>query len=140
MEDFIVLSSLEELPRVARQIVQFMGNSRFVAFYGSMGSGKTTLIKEICHQLGVENVVTSPTFALVNEYVSTESKIFHFDLYRINKIEELYDIGYEEYFYSGRYCFVEWPELAESLLPEDIVRLVISATDDGKRFITLSKD
>lgn len=140
MEDFIVLSSLEELPSVARQIVQFMGNTRFVAFYGSMGSGKTTLIKEICHQLGVENVVTSPTFALVNEYTCRDSKIYHFDLYRINKIDELYDIGYEEYFYSGRYCFVEWPELAESLLPDDIVRLVISATDDGKRFITISND
>ncbi len=140
MEDFIVLSSIEELPDVACRIVKFMGDTRFVAFYGSMGSGKTTLIKEICLQLGVEKLVTSPTFALVNEYKCPETKIYHFDLYRINKIEELYDIGYEEYFYSGRYCFVEWPELAESLLPDDIVRVIVSVNIDGKRFVTISKD
>ena len=140
MEEYLVLSSLDELPTIAKKILEFVKKPSVLAFYGKMGAGKTTLIKEICKQLNIETVVTSPTFALVNEYRSKNLTVYHFDFYRINKIEEIFDIGYEEYFYSGRFCFIEWPELAEALLPEEIIRVRITADESGKRFISLSDE
>jgi tRNA threonylcarbamoyladenosine biosynthesis protein TsaE len=119
--------TLETLSEAAREILKRFPDSRVFAFYGGMGAGKTTLIKEICRQLGVNNEVQSPTFAIVNEYVTgRQESVFHFDFYRIRKVEEVFDIGYEDYVYSGCYCFIEWPELAEDLLPEGTVRLEIS--------------
>lgn len=106
-----------------------------IAFYGSMGAGKTTFIRALCEGLGVQEPVTSPTFAIVNEYSSHSSikKIFHFDFYRIRRIEEAYDMGFEDYLYSGHLCLIEWPELIEDLLPEDTIRVRITAADDGTR-------
>ena len=111
-----------------------------IAFYGKMGAGKTTFIKALCEELGVEDVITSPTFAIVNEYSlplggKLEGALYHFDFYRIKKIEEVYDMGYEDYFYSGNLCLIEWPELIEDLLPEDALRVTIEEQPDGSRII-----
>ena len=106
------------------------------AFYGEMGAGKTTFIKAICEELGVEDVITSPTFAIVNEYGLPDGDcIYHFDFYRIKKLEEVYDMGFEDYFYSGALCFIEWPELIEEVLPEDAVKVNITENADGSRTI-----
>ena len=106
------------------------------AFYGEMGAGKTTFIKAICEELGVEDVITSPTFAIVNEYSLADGDcIYHFDFYRIKKLEEVYDMGFEDYFYSGALCFIEWPELIEEVLPEDAVKVNITENADGSRTI-----
>ena len=104
---------------------------------GFLGAGKTTFIKAVCEELGVEDVITSPTFAIVNEYRAEETGelIYHFDFYRIKKLEEVYDMGYEDYFYSGALCFIEWPELIEELLPTDAVRVRIEETEGGKRIV-----
>jgi tRNA threonylcarbamoyladenosine biosynthesis protein TsaE len=104
-----------------------------------MGAGKTTFIKALCKALGVEDEVNSPTFAIVNEYrsESTAELIYHFDFYRIKKVEEVYDLGYEDYFYSGALCFIEWPELIEELLPEDTKKISIEENNDGERIITI---
>jgi len=112
---------------------------RVVAFYGKMGAGKTTFIKALCKLLGVEDEVNSPTFAIINEYRSetTAELIYHFDFYRIKKLEEVYDLGYEDYFYSGALCFIEWPELVEELLPLDAKKVTITENSDGSRTITL---
>ncbi len=115
-----------------------LGDRRVFAMYGEMGAGKTTFIKAICKVLNVEDVVSSPTFALVYEYSSAEAGvIYHFDLYRIKEIEELYDLGYEDYFYSGNLCFIEWPEKAEYLLPEDAVKVFITVNPDGSRTVKM---
>ena len=114
--------------------LQNMGDGKVFAFYGKMGAGKTTFVKAICEELGVEDVITSPTFALVNEYTAGDgSPVYHFDFYRIKKLEEVYDMGYEDYFYSGNLCFLEWPELIEDLLPEDCTKVTITAEEDGTR-------
>ena len=114
-----------------------MPAGKVFAFYGKMGAGKTTFIKAICEEMGVDDVITSPTFAIVNEYeTSEEDTIYHFDFYRIKKIEEVYDMGYEEYFYSGNLCFIEWPELIEDLLPEDATKVTIKEAEDGSRVIS----
>ena len=102
-----------------------------------MGMGKTTFIKELCRQLGVDGVVSSPTFSIVNEYDSKGESIYHFDFYRLKNEQEAYDFGYEEYFYSGNYCFVEWPEKIENLLPEDAVLISITGDEHGNREITM---
>jgi len=108
-----------------------------IAFYGNMGAGKTTFIKAICEQLGVRDVVNSPTFAIVNEYNDRNGdSIYHFDFYRLNKLEEAIDIGCEDYFQSGSLCLIEWPELVESLLPENTLRVDITVNNDGEREIT----
>lgn len=132
-----ILFSLDEIRDAARRFVQEMGEHTLFAFYGKMGAGKTTFIKALCEELGVSDMVSSPTFALVNEYRSdtTGELIYHFDFYRINKPEEAYDLGYEDYFYSGALCFIEWPELVESLLPEETVKVSIEETDGGKRLL-----
>jgi len=127
----ILTSTLESLPQVSNKILSAFPDSRVFALYGKMGAGKTTLIKEFCHQLAVTDEVQSPTFSIINEYRTSDRKsVFHFDFYRINKIEEVYDIGYEDYIFSGSYCFIEWPELAEDLLPEGTVRLEISGENE----------
>jgi tRNA threonylcarbamoyladenosine biosynthesis protein TsaE len=133
----ITIKSTDDLQQAARQFVAAMGTSRVFAFYGAMGAGKTTFIRAVCRELGVEEEVTSPSFAIVNEYRSetTGQNIFHFDFYRIEKIEEVYDLGYEDYFYGGGLNFIEWPELVENLLPEDAVKVEIKETDGGARVV-----
>lgn len=131
----ITIKSTDDLDNAAKKFVGEMGNNTVFAFYGTMGAGKTTFIKALCKELGVDDEVNSPTFAIVNEYRSatTAELIYHFDFYRIKKIEEVYDMGYEDYFYSGAICLIEWPELAESVLPEDTVRVKVGVKDDGSR-------
>ena len=108
------------------------------AFYAPMGAGKTTFIKAICEELGVEDVITSPTFAIVNEYTDGEgAPVYHFDFYRIKKMEEVYDMGADDYFYSGNLCFMEWPELIEESLPEDVVKVTITPQPDGSREVVI---
>ena len=131
----IRIQNLDTIREAAREFIQQMGESRVFAFYGKMGSGKTTFIKAVCEELGVEDVITSPTFAIVNEYAAPQASLYHFDFYRIKKLEEVYDMGYEEYFYSGNYCFIEWPELIEPLLPDDAVRVTITEEADGSRLL-----
>lgn len=133
----IRIDSLEKIRDAAKQFVENMGESTVFAFYGKMGAGKTTFIKAVCEELGVNDVITSPTFAIVNEYRSetTGELIYHFDFYRIKKIEEVYDMGYEDYFYSGAVCFIEWPELIEELLPGDAIKVNITENKDGSRTI-----
>ncbi|MBO4985325.1 MAG: tRNA (adenosine(37)-N6)-threonylcarbamoyltransferase complex ATPase subunit type 1 TsaE [Bacteroides sp.] len=135
----IKIQSLEQIQDAARQFVEAMGDNTVFAFYGKMGAGKTTFIKAICEILGVDDVITSPTFAIVNEYRSdlAGELVYHFDFYRIKKLEEVYDMGYEDYFYSGALCFIEWPELIEELLPGNTVKVSIVETDNGGREVTL---
>ena len=134
----IKINNLETIDEAARQFIDNMGRARVFAFYGKMGAGKTTFVKAVCRRLGVDDVITSPTFAIVNEYTSatTGDTIYHFDFYRIKKLDEVYDMGYEEYFYGGNLCFIEWPELVESLLPEDAVKVTISEAEDGTRTVS----
>ena len=131
----IIIDNIDSIGKAAKEFVAQMGEHTIFAFYGKMGSGKTTFIKAICEELGVEDIITSPTFAIVNEYhtATADEVIYHFDFYRIKKTEEVYDMGYEEYFYSGDVCFIEWPELIEDLLPDDAVRVSIYEIEDGKR-------
>lgn len=135
----IKIDSLEHLHEAARTFIEAMDDHTVFAMYGKMGAGKTTFTKAVCECLGVEDVINSPTFAIVNEYrsSSTGELIYHFDFYRIKKLEEVYDMGYEDYFYSGAVCFIEWPELVEELLPEDAVKVSIAETEGGERLITL---
>ena len=137
----ITIDSMDGIREAARQFIGNMGDASVFAFYGSMGAGKTTFIKAICEELGVEDVITSPTFAIVNEYRANETGelIYHFDFYRIKKIEEVYDMGFEDYFYSGALCFIEWPELIEELLPDDAVRVRIEEIEGGKRKVKSEK-
>lgn len=129
-----------DLPKIANGLLELFSNDIVFAFYGKMGSGKTTFIKEICNQLGVNNVITSPTFALINEYTDRQNKkLYHFDFYRIETQEEAFDFGYEEYFFSGNKCFIEWPELIENLLPDQYVRIDIIEKDKGLRSFTFQK-
>ena len=133
----INIQSLDRIHDAARQFVQAMGDNTVFAFYGKMGAGKTTFIKAVCEELGVSDVITSPTFAIVNEYRSDKGGelIYHFDFYRIKKLEEVYDMGYEDYFYSGALCFIEWPEIIRNLLPEDTVNCYFSELPDGSRVL-----
>lgn len=133
----IRINSLAEIDDAAKKFIENMGDSKVFAFYGKMGAGKTTFIKAVCEQLGVDDVITSPTFAIVNEYQSatTGESIYHFDFYRIKKLDEVYDMGYEDYFYGGSLCFLEWPELIEELLPEDACKVTIEETEDGGRVV-----
>ena len=117
--------------------MKLMDGRSVFAFYGQMGAGKTTFIKAVCAELGIADTVNSPTFSIVNEYRSdsTGALVYHFDFYRIKKLEEVYDMGYEDYFYSGAPCFIEWPELIEELLPEDTVRVTIEEQPDHSRVV-----
>ena len=130
----ISINSLNEIRKAAQEFVAAMGDRTVFAFYGKMGAGKTTFIKAVCEELGVEDVINSPTFAIVNEYVDGRGEpIYHFDFYRIKNQQEVLDIGYEDYVYSGNVCFMEWPELIENLLPDDAVKVTIEEEMDGSR-------
>ncbi|MBS7398708.1 MAG: tRNA (adenosine(37)-N6)-threonylcarbamoyltransferase complex ATPase subunit type 1 TsaE [Prevotella sp.] len=133
----LTIRSLDTIRETAHEFVANMGQASVFAFYGKMGAGKTTFVKAICEELGVEDVITSPTFAIVNEYQSTKTggPIYHFDFYRIKKLDEVYDMGYEDYFYSGAPCFLEWPELIEEILPNDAVKVTITEQEDGTRIV-----
>ena len=135
----IKIQSLESIHEAAREFIAAMGDNTVFALYGKMGAGKTTFVKALCEELGVSDVISSPTFAIVNEYRSDETGelIYHFDFYRIKKLSEGYAMGYEDYFYSGALCFIEWPELVEELLPGDAVKVTIEELEDGSRVIRL---
>ena len=139
MKEYTIrINSLEEYPKAAREFIEQMNGRHIFAFYGKMGSGKTTFIKSLCEEMGVTDTINSPTFAIVNEYEDREQNtIFHFDFYRIKSIAEVYNMGYEEYIYSGAYCFMEWPELVEELLPEETVRVEIEEAEDKRRVIRI---
>ena len=156
----IVIKDIDHIREAAREFIEHIGERRVFAFYGKMGAGKTTFVKAICEELGVDDVITSPTFAIINEYTATPPtaaanssfslrecgvanftlhsslQIYHFDFYRIKKLEEVYDMGYEDYFYSGALCFIEWPELIEDILPDDAVRVSIAEQEDGSRVVS----
>lgn len=132
----LTIDNIDNIRQAAREFVNNIGDSHVIAFYGKMGAGKTTFIKAICEELGVEDVITSPTFAIVNEYTATNGPIYHFDFYRIKKLEEVYDMGYEDYFFSGALCLMEWPELIEDILPDDTLRVTITENADGTRTVT----
>jgi len=135
----IKIESLEKIHEAAKSFIAHMGNAKVYAFYGKMGAGKTTFIKALCEEFGVDDVITSPTFAIVNEYTDREQNpIYHFDFYRIKKLDEVYDMGYEDYFYGGHLCLLEWPELIEDILPEDAVKVTIAEQEDGSRTVTVA--
>lgn len=134
----IKINSLDEMGKAAQEFVAAMDDRKVFAFYGKMGAGKTTFIKAVCEELGVEDVINSPTFAIVNEYVDGKGEpVYHFDFYRIKKEQEVLDIGYEDYVYSGHVCFMEWPELIENLLPDDAVKVTIEEETDGSRKVSI---
>jgi tRNA threonylcarbamoyladenosine biosynthesis protein TsaE len=134
----LTASNTSDLPAIAAEIVSSAGANRIFLFYGDMGAGKTTLIKSLCRNLGSNDNITSPTFAIVNEYDAPD-KIYHFDFYRIKNQMEALDIGCEEYFYSGHYCFIEWPERIPDILPAHFVSIRITVSDDNSRHISVDK-
>lgn len=134
----IRIKSIEEIAVAAKEFVAAMGERKVFAFYGKMGAGKTTFIKAVCEELGVEDVINSPTFAIVNEYVDGQGEpVYHFDFYRIKNLQEVMDLGYEDYVYSDHVCFMEWPELIENLLPDDAVKVTIEEEIDGGRVLVV---
>ncbi len=137
-ETSIVAKDVGALRKAAKEILAIYPHDYIFAFYGEMGAGKTTFIKVLCSELDVIDTVTSPTFAIVNIYKTGSNKeIYHFDTYRLKSLSEFYDIGYEDYFYSGNYCFIEWPEKIEKLLPENVIRVHIRVeTTDNSRIIS----
>ena len=139
MEQTVIIKDIADLERAAGEFLEKIGDNTLVAFFAPMGSGKTTFTTAICKVLGVTDPVGSPTFAIVNEYRSDETGelIYHFDFYRIKKLDEVYDMGYEDYFYSGALCFIEWPELVEEVLPGDAVKVTIEEVEDGTRSVRL---
>jgi tRNA threonylcarbamoyladenosine biosynthesis protein TsaE len=135
----IQVEGLQGLDEAAAKILSAAPKERFFVFEGAMGAGKTTLIKSLAKVMGVKDVVSSPTFSIVNEYDSGEGIIYHFDFYRIKNLQEAYDIGYEEYFYSGNICFIEWPEKVADLLPDHYVKIEIETLNEHNRLLSLSK-
>ncbi|WP_419700553.1 tRNA (adenosine(37)-N6)-threonylcarbamoyltransferase complex ATPase subunit type 1 TsaE [Mucilaginibacter sp. NFX135] len=133
----LTVQSLADLPAAAETIITHAANNRIFLFYGDMGAGKTTLIKSLCSFLGTADAVTSPTFAIVNEYQGPKDKIYHFDFYRLKDQTEALDMGYEEYFYAGAYCFIEWPEKIPDLLPFHYTSISIKALNNGSRDVTI---
>lgn len=133
----ITISSIEHINEAARQFIEAMGDNKLFAFYGKMGVGKTTFIKAICEQLGVTDIINSPTFAIVNEYEDGNGQpIYHFDFYRIKKPAEVLDIGFEDYINNDAICFMEWPELIGEYLPEETIKVIIDEREDGSRVVT----
>ncbi len=135
----LTANSISELSVIAQQLLSFAGNERIFLFHGDMGAGKTTLIKQLCAELGVSSAVSSPTFAIVNEYNGTAGRIYHFDFYRLKTQTEALDMGCEEYFYSGDHCFIEWPEKIPDMLPLHYVNVTISVINDNARNISVEK-
>lgn len=134
----ISIKTIKEIHEAAKKFIQLIGNQTIFAFHGEMGAGKTTFIRAICEEMGVDENISSPTFAIVNEYFTPKGKkIFHFDCYRLKDIREAYEIGTEDYFYSGELCFIEWPEKIEALLPDTTVNVFIKVLDSGERLITI---
>jgi tRNA threonylcarbamoyladenosine biosynthesis protein TsaE len=134
----ILINDKKHLPAAARKLLDQTGEKKILAFYGSMGAGKTTIIKAVCKVLGAADLVSSPTFTLVNEYRTvTGESLYHIDFYRINKKEEVFDFGIEEYLSSGSYCFMEWPELVEDILPPETVRIKITVGGNEQRILDL---
>ena len=132
----IKIYNINEISEAAKLFIKNINENKIFAFYGKMGVGKTTFIEAICKELGVEDVMTSPTFAIVNEYTDgKQNPIYHFDFYRIKKIEEVYDIGYEDYFFSGNLCFLEWPELIEEILPDNTLKVYMEEKPNGTRIV-----
>lgn len=135
----IEVKNLAGLDEAAQKVLEFAQNERFFIFEGDMGAGKTTFIKSLAKALGVNDVVSSPTFSIVNEYEGKDGIIYHFDFYRLKNLQEAYDIGYEEYFYSENICLIEWPEKVEELLPEHYVKIEITAPGETERLLSISK-
>lgn len=140
MENLEYIAKTEiDLQNIAKNILSDFGDQKIILFYGEMGVGKTTLIKILCQQLGVDEPTSSPTFSIVNEYLSNQNKsIYHFDFYRIEKEEEVYDLGYEDYFYNNNFCFVEWPEKIPNLLPKNVVKVKIVLDEENNRIISIA--
>src|SRR5476649_2470138 len=128
---------IDTIDNIAHLIIEAAGNHKIFLFHGEMGAGKTTLIKALCAALGTDENISSPTFSIVNEYLIPKGKIYHFDFYRLKNQTEALDMGYEEYFYSGEYCFIEWPEKIADLLPPNYTEIHIDAQSDGTRWVTL---
>ena len=135
----IEINNLAGLEPAAATLLEYAGEERIFIFEGEMGAGKTTFIKALSAAMGVQEVVSSPTFSIVNEYDADGKVIYHFDFYRIKNLQEAYDIGYEEYFYSGDYCFIEWPERVSELLPEHYLKVEIAVINENQRVLSLSK-
>jgi tRNA threonylcarbamoyladenosine biosynthesis protein TsaE len=133
------VKNINGLKDAAKQLIEFGDKEKIFLFYGDMGAGKTTLIKSLCECLGVREPVTSPTFSIVNEYEGEKTRVFHFDFYRLKNQSEALDMGYEEYFYSGNYCFIEWPEKIADLLPPHYIRIDIQVLDSNERLLTCDK-
>ena len=133
----IQISTLEELAGSAPEIISYAGTNKIFLFYGDMGAGKTTLIKSLCADVGVTDEVTSPTFSIVNEYESPNGPVYHFDFYRLKDLNEALDLGYEEYFFSENYCFIEWPEKIAGLIPDQYTGVRITVLATGERQITV---
>jgi len=136
----IQINGLAELPDVANKLLAFAGGEKIFLFDGEMGAGKTTFIKNFCKVLGVEDSVSSPTYSIVNEYVAENYTVYHFDFYRIKNIQEAYDLGYEEYFYGGGICLIEWPERVEELLPDHYIKVEISILGESGRAFEFTKN
>ncbi len=134
----IEIRDKRHLPHAAKEILEYAGDRRILAFYGAMGSGKTTIIKSICSILGAVDIVSSPTFTLVNEYKAPVGAIFHIDFYRIRKLEEVFDFGIEEYLTGESWCFMEWPELVEEILPQEMIRIKITVGEHEERTLAIS--
>jgi len=135
----IIIKDKKHLHSAAKELLKHFGENRIFAFYGSMGAGKTTIIKAICELLGAIDIISSPTFTLVNEYrTSTGDALFHIDFYRIKKQEEVFDFGIEEYLTGESYCFMEWPELIEEILPSETIRVKITVDDHEQRILAIS--
>ncbi|MBO4557225.1 MAG: tRNA (adenosine(37)-N6)-threonylcarbamoyltransferase complex ATPase subunit type 1 TsaE [Bacteroidales bacterium] len=133
-----IICKLDDLAAAASEFLEAVGDERLIAFQGHLGAGKTTFIKALCEALGVEDNVCSPTFTIVNEYRAASGEpVYHFDFYRIDSLKEASDLGLEEYFYSGCFCFMEWPEKVAELLPEDTVEVRIEPVDSVTRRITI---
>jgi tRNA threonylcarbamoyladenosine biosynthesis protein TsaE len=139
MNDLSFNYKIENISEIACSVINHSGDEKIFLFYGDIGAGKTTFIKSLCECLGSKENVTSPTFSIVNEYQGTAAKIYHFDFYRLKKQDEALDMGYEEYFYSGNYCLIEWPEKIAGLLPEHYIRVDIQVLDGEKRQLTFTK-
>lgn len=133
----IAINSIDELPEKVKELEHAFNKCKVVAFFAPMGAGKTTIIKALCKQMGVTDNISSPTFSIINEYHTPTSKIYHFDFYRIKSINEAYDMGYEDYFYSNHYCFIEWPEKIEELLPQSIAKVKIKVNENGQRLVNI---